>query len=167
MRRGNRQIAHIHCRFKNGLVKSGCVIPHTRVGDSSPNADICIVRALASLFSSHRANFAKSREKAVSSRTNGVVAPAAKLTAQPRAATSSHGNIPSSFSSHPLRAGGATALYRATRDIEFAARFRSWGTISISVYLRRSRQLYAGLWDAVVAGGRGRMLRHSPQSLKE
>ena len=59
---------------------------------------------------------------------------------------------PSSYSIRSIRAGGAAALYRATKDIDLSARFGRWGSASISAYLWGIRQMMAGISDHMVTG---------------
>ena len=49
-----------------------------------------------------------------------------------------------------MRAGDATALYQATRDVEMVARVGRRRAKSISAYFRGSHQMLAGLGDLMV-----------------
>ena len=64
-----------------------------------------------------------------------------------------NGHIAPSFSLHPLTAGGATALYRATKDIDLAERFGRWETRSISERIWESLQMMDGMIDHMVIRG--------------
>ena len=65
-----------------------------------------------------------------------------------------NGHNPPSFSLRSLRSGGATALCRATKDIDLAERVGRWETQSISEHIWERRQMMAGLIDLMVIGGR-------------
>ena len=67
-----------------------------------------------------------------------------------RAAVFKNGNSPHAFPPRPIRAGGATALYRAAGDIELVARFGRWKSKSISAYLWESREMMFALGRKMV-----------------
>ena len=58
---------------------------------------------------------------------------------------------------------GATALYRATGNIELVARMGRWGTSSISAYLLESHEIMRGLGKLMAQGSH--TLRHATRDL--
>ena len=60
-------------------------------------------------------------------------------------AVQKNGLDPELYSLHSLRSGGATALYRATGDIELVGRFGRWKGKSIHGYLCESHQVLIGV----------------------
>ena len=149
---------------KTDWLNQGCVRSHTRVKHDSPNADICAVQAYVDLFNEYPAKFTKNVDKPVSYWKNGSPIPAESVTALLRAAASHNGNSPTAYSPHSLRAGGASALYQATHDIDLVARFGRWRSKCISVYLWESHLFYAGLGTAMVQGGH--VLNQATRGLK-
>ena len=75
-----------------------------------------------------------------------------RITALLRSTVTKNGHNPSAFSLHPLRAGGATALYRATKGIDLVALFGRWETQPIPAYIWGSLQMMDGAIDHMVMG---------------
>ena len=139
---------------KTDWLNQGCVRSHTQVKRGAPNDDICVVSALKLLRKEFPAKFSKRRDVPFATWRDGAAIKPAAVTAILRAAVKQAGDEnPMEFSLHSLRAGGATALYRATRDIDLVARFGRWRSKCISVYLWESHQIYEGLGTAMVTGG--------------
>ena len=69
---------------------------------------------------------------------NGGGIPPPHATALVRSTVAKNGHNPPSFSLRSLGEGGATALYRATKDVDLSARFGRWGTQSISTPMGKS-----------------------------
>ena len=138
---------------KTDWLNQGATRSHSKVGPGSPNSHLCIVSALQGLFDVYPAKFTKAKDQPFTTWRNGQPIPGTYITATLRAAAFSQGNRTESYSLHSLRAGGATALYRATRDIELVARFGRWRTASISSYLWESDQAMAGLSALMLLGG--------------
>lgn len=105
------------------------------------------------LFESFPAKFPKNRGHVFATWRNGESLHPPQVTALLRSAATANGRNPTSFSIHSLRGGGATALYRATMDIDLVATFVRWKTQSISAYLWGNHQMVDGLSDFMVAGG--------------
>ena len=112
-----------------------------------------MVTALLGLHAAFPAKFRTAKDTPFATWRNGANIPGAYITATLRAAAFKQGNCSNSYSLHSLRAGGATALYRSTRDIELVARFGRWRTASISSYLWESDQAMAGLSTLMLTGG--------------
>ena len=137
---------------KNDWLNQGCVRSHAKVSGDSPNSEIFAARALIELRKCYPAKF-NNRDAVLATWRNGGNINQPHITALLRAAVSKNGSDPAKYSLHSLRAGGATALYRATQDIHLVARFGRWKSSSISAYLRESRQMMSGLIDCMVKGG--------------
>ena len=116
-------------------LNQGCVWSHIRLATGSANQDICAARAIADLFTMFPAKFSKNRDAPLATWRNGGAIRPGHVTAKLRSAVTKNGENPSAYSIHSLRAGGATALYRETKEIALAARFGRWKTGSISAYL--------------------------------
>ena len=136
---------------KTDWLNAGCIRSHTRVPLTEPNSDLCVVRALCKLYEAYPQKFRTSREKPFATWKSGGHVTSGHLTALLRAAVYRRGSNPGAYSLHSLRAGGATALYQATKDVELVARFGRWKTKSISAYLWESHQMLAGLSDRMLA----------------
>ena len=128
---------------------------HTRVAPGSANSDICAVGALAEFSSAYPAKFSKNTDAFLATWRNGDAIRPARVTAILLSAVSKNGGKPSAYSLHSLRVGGATALYRATKDIDLVARFDRWGggPNSISDVLWGIHQMMKGLGDFMITGG--------------
>lgn len=126
---------------------------HSRIAPWGRNGHLCVFAALLELRSAYRAKFTKATDAPFTSWGNGDTAPSQYVADTLRSAASKQGRVAASYSLHALRAGGATALYRAARDIELVARFGRWRTASISSYLWESDQAMAGLSILMLTGG--------------
>ena len=138
---------------KTDWLNQGCVRSHTQVDPASPNAHICVVKALRDLFFIYPAKFTKHLDQGFATWRNGDNIPPTSANALLRSSVAKNGHNPLAFALHSLRAGGATALYRATRDIDLVARFGRWKTASVSAYLWESHQMMDGLSDYMTTGG--------------
>ena len=138
---------------KTDWLNQGATRSHSKVEPGSPNSHLCVVTALLGLFDAYPAKFRKARDAPFTTWRSGEAIPASNITAILRAAAFKQGQKSEAYSLHSLRAGGATALYRATRDIELVARFGRWRTASISSYLWESDQAMSGLSDMMIKGG--------------
>ena len=126
---------------KTAWLNQGRARSHTRADSSSASAAIYVVRAHAGLFDIPPGEFAKNRESAFTTwRNRERESPPTKAAALLRSAAIKNGRNPASFSLHSLRAGGATALYCATMDIDLPARFGRWKTQRVSAFPGRSTQ---------------------------
>ena len=105
------------------------------------------------LFTEYPEKFSKRADLPISTCRNGSPIPAQSVTALLSAAASAIGNCPIAYSLHSRRAGGASALYQATHDIDLVARIGRWKSKCISVYIWESHQFYAGMGTATVTGG--------------
>ena len=138
---------------KTDWLNQGATRSHSKVAPGPPNSQLCVVKALLDLYECFPAKFRKMRGSPFATWRNGTAIPAAYVTATLRAAAFKQGYKSDAYSLHSLRAGGATALYRATRDIELVARFGRWRTASISSYLWESDQTMSGLRSLMLQGG--------------
>lgn len=119
---------------KTDWLNQGRSRAHTKVSDSSPTSDICVGREVVSLFAEFPAKFSRNRDLPVAGWGNSTPILPSAVTAFLRVDVGkgviSLRNIPA------LTEGrGATALYRAAREIDLVARFGRWRSRSISVYL--------------------------------
>ena len=117
---------------KTDWLNQGCARPHARVRSDSPNAEICVARALVELHQMFPAKFTNHRDGLLAMWRNGDHIAPKHVTSLLRSTVIKNGLNPSAFPLHSLRAGGATALYRAAQDIDLAARFGRWETRPIS-----------------------------------
>ena len=138
---------------KTDWLNQGCVRSHTRVNSESPNRNICVAKALVDLFDLYPAKFAKNRDDGFATWRTGEGIPPATANALLRSSVAKNEHNPLAYALHSLRAGEATALYRATRDIGLVARFGRGGANSISAYLWESHQMMDGRSDHMVVGG--------------
>ena len=145
-------MAHIS-GSKTDWLNQGCVRSHAQVDPSSPNAHICAVKALRGLFAIYPAKFTKHLDQGFSTWRTGDNIPPTTVNALLRSAVAKNGHNPLAFALHSLRVGGATALYRATRDIDLVARFGRWKAAFISAYLWEIHRTMAGLSDYMTTGG--------------
>ena len=139
---------------KTDWLNQGSARPRSKVDEDSPNKNLCVVTAMVGLFGAYPAKLQKSRDSPFATWRNGEAIPANHVTSILRAADFQQGQDSSAYPLHSLRAGGATALYRATRAIELVGRFGRWRTASISCYLWESDQEMAGLSSLMIKGGR-------------
>ena len=137
---------------KTDWLNQGCIRSHFKVSGGSQNKDVCVVRALTDLYKRYPEKF-NNREVVFATWRNGEAIKPPHLTTLLRSAVLKNGADPSKYSIHSLRAGGATALYRATHDIDLVARFGRWKSASISAYLWEIHQMMTGLSDCMVRGG--------------
>ena len=138
---------------KTDWLNQGCVRSHTTVSFGAANADICVVRALTDIFVRYPAKFTKNRDSIFATWQNGGAIRPSYMTAILRSTVKKYGQNPAEFPPRSLRSGGATAIYRETKDIDLAARFGRCEANSISAYLWESHQMMAGLSDHMVMGG--------------
>ena len=130
---------------KTDGLNQGPARPHRKVDDNSPNPHLCVATALLKLREAYPSKFHNARDSPFATCRNGEAMPSNYATSILRAAAFKQGRDSPSYSLHSLRAGGATAVYRATRDIELVSRFGRWRTASISCYLWESDQAMACL----------------------
>ena len=150
---------------KTDWLNQGCIRSHSKIESGSPNVELCVVRALIGVFKAFPAKLRKHKDLPFATWKNGSPIPSTHVAATLRAAVFKNGNNPQAFSLHSLRAGGATALYRATGDIELVARFGRWKSKSISAYLWESHEMMEGLGQKMVA--KFHTLRKATKRLKE
>ena len=136
---------------KTDWLNAGCIRPHTKIPEGQPNCELCVVRALCELHVVYPNKFALATGSPFAAWKGGGAITGGHITALLRSAVFRKGANPGAYSLHSLRAGGATALYQATRDVELVARFGRWKTKSISAYLWESHQMLAGLSDKMVS----------------
>ena len=112
---------------------------------------ICVVRDWIVLQHMCPRKFAISPENTFPTWRGGTSIISAAIAALPRSAAYESGVNPGAYSLQSLRAGGATALYQETRDVELVARLGRWRAKSISAYLWGSRPTQAGVGELMVA----------------
>ena len=138
---------------KTDWPNQGCVMSHTKVSLGAPNADICVVRALAELFARYPAKFSKNRDSifchveerryysTLLSDGHPAIHGREKRAKPDRVSTP----IASVWRRH-------CALPRDQRHRSRCA-LRAIGANSISAYLWEIHQMMAGLSDHMVMGG--------------
>ena len=134
--------------LNQGMIRSIGAIPV-----NEPNSHLCPVRALIRLWNIRPSKFYKNIDRTFATWSSGQPMRTEHLVSVLRMAVFSQGLNPNAFSLHSLRAGGATALYRATGNIELVARMGRWETSSISAYLWESHQVMRGLGQLMATGG--------------
>ena len=70
-----------------------------------------------------------------------------------KTAVTMNGMNPDLYALHSLRSGGATALYRATGDLDLVARYGRWKSSSIHSYLWESHQMLLGIAELMASEG--------------
>ena len=139
---------------KTDWLNQGTVRSHNRIPANEPNAHLCPVRSLVRLWELAPSKFQRNTDRVFATWRSGKPIKADRFVAMLRMAVFKQGMNPSAFSLHSLRAGGATALYRAAGNIELVARMGRWKTSSISSYLWESHELMHGLGRLMAQGGR-------------
>ena len=138
---------------KTDWLNQGMVRSHNTTPLSEPNSHLCPVRGLVKLWELAPSKFQRNTDRAFATWRSGKPIQADRLVAVLRLAVFKQGLNPNAFSLHSLRAGGATALYRATGNIELVARMGRWRTSSISAYLWESHEVMRGLGKLMAQGG--------------
>ena len=138
---------------KTDWLNQGMVRSHNLIPSSEPNSHLCPARCLIRLWELAPAKFRRNTAAVLPSWKSGTPIKPDRVVALLRSAVFKQGFNPTAFSLHSLRAGGATALYRATWNIELVARAGRWGTSSISAYLWESHEVMRGLGKLMAQGG--------------
>ena len=138
---------------KTDWLNQGMVRSHNQIPLTEPNSHLCPVRSLIKLWKLAPSKFQRNTDRVFAAWRSGKSIKADRIVALLRMAVFKQGMNPSAFSLHSLRAGGATALYRATGNIELVARMGRWKTSSISAYLWESHELMHGLGKLMAQGG--------------
>ena len=138
---------------KTDWLNQGATRSHRKLDPEAPNKHLCVVSALQGLYQAYPDKFRMARDTPFATWRNGNNIPGQFIAATLRTAAFKHGYKAESYSLHSLRAGGATSLYRATRDIELVARFGRWRAASISSYIWESDQAMEGLSARMLEGG--------------
>ena len=136
---------------------------HNKLPLEASKSHLCPVRNLVKLWKVCPVKFQRNTDRVFASWRSGKPIKPDRALAVLRAAVFEQGMSPSAFSLHSLRAGGATALYRATGNIELVARMGRWETSSISAYLWESHEIMRGLGKLMAQGGH--TLHHATRDL--
>ena len=126
--------------LNQGMARSHNLIPEG-VGDSH----LCPLRILIKICEISPPKFQRNADRTFATWRSGKSIKPDMVVSMLRMAAFEQCLCPSAFSLHSMRAGGATALYRATGNVELVARMGRWGTRSISAYLWGSREVMRGL----------------------
>ena len=130
---------------KTDWLNLGTVRTHGRIDPQSPNLQICIVANLQRLFKMLPAREQKGTHLPFARWENDVLISAFHVTFLIKTAAKANGLDPDKYTLHSLRSGGATALYRATGDLDLVGRFGRWKGKSIHGYLWESHQMLIGV----------------------
>ena len=147
---------HIH-GSKTDWLNCGKVRTHGKLPDDHPDKDLCLVRNFENLFSSAPERFLEETHKTFARRVNGSLVSDMQATKMIRMAVRLNGLNPDQYALRSRRCGGATALYRATGDLDLVARFGRWKGNSIHEYLWKSNLMPPR--DSGPYGGTGRTNR--------
>ena len=134
--------------LNQGMVRSRNLIP-----DDVEHHHLCPVRGLIKLWKLRPSKFHRNSDCTFATWKSGKRIQQDRVVSLLRMAVFAQGLNPAAFSLHSLRAGGATALYRATGNIELVARMGRWKTSSISAYLWESHEIMRGLGRLMAQGG--------------
>ena len=116
-------------------------------------ADICVAKSLVELYALYPAKFNKNKDALIANWRNGEHVSPTRVTSSLRSAVAKTGQNPPAYSLRSPRAGGATSLYRATKDIDLVAIFGRCETRPISPHLWDCLRMMAGLRDHMAMGG--------------
>ena len=130
---------------KTDWLNQGTVRTHGRLDPGSPNISIRIVSNLQTLFRMYPAKAYKDTHLPFARWGNGVLITACHFAFLIKAAAKANGLDTDKYTLHSLRSGGATALHRATGDLDSAGRFGRWKGKSIHGYLWESHQMITGI----------------------
>ena len=130
---------------KTDWLNQGTVRTHGRLETNRPNAQICLVGNLQLLFRMYPAKAQKNLHLPFARWENEVLITAFHITYLIKTAAKANGLNPDDYTLHSLRSGGATALYRATGDLDLVGRFGRWKGKSIHGYLWESHQMLIGI----------------------
>ena len=135
---------HIH-GSKTDWLNAGTVRTHGALPKDHPHLQICLVRNLMCLHQSLPQRFTENTNQPFARLDNDVLISDRQLTLVIKRAAQRNGLNPDLYSPHSLRAGGATALFRATGDIDLVARFGRWKGRSVHSYLWGSHVMLQGI----------------------
>ena len=130
---------------KTDWLNQGTVRTHGRLDEGGPNEHICIVHCLQTLFRSFPQRATHNTHLPFARWENDRLITSYQVTRMLKFAVQKNGLDPDSYSLHSLRSGGATALYRATGDLDLVGRFGRWKGKSIHGYLWESHQMLIGI----------------------
>ena len=117
---------------------------------SSPGNPLCVVEAITNLWRLHPDGFARP-DSYLFRHADGRAIKKEKLQEKLRAAATKCSYDCRDYSSHSLRAGGATAMYHADIPIEDIQRRGRWKSDCWRIYIFGDRNRARGLLDAMTA----------------
>ena len=129
---------------KTDWINQGTVRTHGRLEGDNPNVQICVVRNLQTLFEMCPVKANKNLNLPFDRWGNDILITASHVTFLIKTAAKANGLNPNDYTLHSIRSGGATALYRATGDLDLVGRFGRWKGRSIHGYLWESHQMLIG-----------------------
>ena len=121
------EIAIYNSGPKTDWLNQGMVRSHNIIPQGTKNAHLFPVRGLMKMRKLCPAKFHRNNDRVFASWRSGRAIRPGRALSLLRMAVFDQGMNPTSFSLHSLRAGGATALYRATGNIELVDRMVRWG----------------------------------------
>ena len=130
---------------KTDWLNKGTVRTHGRLEEGGPNMSICIVHNLQALFRALPTRAERNLHLPFARWENDRLISAFQVTRMIKTAVAANGFDADRYSLHSLRSGGATALYRATGDLDLVGRFGRWKGKSIHGYLWESHQMLIGI----------------------
>ena len=162
---------HIH-GSKTDWLNQGAVRTRGALPPEHPNRQICIVGNLLDLYRVLPERFTSNVNQPFARLTNDALISDRQLTLVAKRAAAANGLNPLLYSLHSLRVGGATALFRATGDVDLVGRFGRWKGRSIHSYLWESHVMLQGIAGLMTqkdeplvhlaAGGIKRPFAHAP-----
>ena len=135
---------HIH-GSKTDWLNRGTVRTHGALAPDHPNRSICIVHNLMKLHYLLPMRFTSDTQLPFARLTNNALISDRTVALVIKRAAAANGLNPDLYSLHSLRAGGATALFRATGDLDLVGRFGRWKGRSIHSYLWESHVMLTGI----------------------
>ena len=135
---------HIH-GSKTDWLNRGTVRSHGVLAPDHQNKRICVVNNLMILCQLLPGRFVKNTNLPFARLTNDVLISDRAITLVIKRAAAANGLNPDLYSLHSLRAGGATALFRATGDLDLVGRFGRCKGRSIHSYLWESHVVLTGI----------------------
>ena len=144
---------------KTDWANQGMVRSHNRIPEGIENAHVCPLRSLTKLWELSPSKSQWNTVRVFATWRPGQAIKPDRVASLLRMAVFAKGLYPSAVSLHALRAGGATALYRATGNIELLARMGRWKTSSISAQLWEIHEVMSGLGLIMAQWGGGTLQR--------
>ena len=135
---------HIH-GSKTDWRNRGTVRSHGSLPDDRPNLHLCLIRNLVSLNAILPKRCSENAHWPFARLADDELITDRQVTLVIKRAAARNGLNPELYSLHSSRAGGATALFRATGDLDLVGRFGRWKGRIIHAYLWESHVMLQGV----------------------